>query len=65
MNGRNMEIKEAHRNAFKKAAGGKWYLEKYFRISHLERHNCYYKLNKGLIEDENSANTRAIEEANK
>ena len=63
MNGRNMEIKPRHREAYKTAAGNKWWLEKYFRISNLERRNCYYQLNKELIEDE--AYTRTSEGTSK
>ena len=53
MNGINREIKPRYREAYKAASGGKWYLEKYFRISHLERNNCYqelYELNKANLE---------------
>jgi len=55
MNGINREITPKHREAYKAASGGKWYLEKYFRISHLERRNCYkelYELNKETITNE-------------
>ena len=52
MNGINREIKPKYREAYKAASGNKWYYEKYFRISHLERSNCYqelYNLNKEII----------------
>ncbi len=55
MNGINMEITSKYRDAYKKASGGKWYLEKFFRISYLERRNCYremYELNKEIITNE-------------
>ena len=52
MNGRVMEIKPEDIKAYKQASGGKWYLERYFRISHQERKGCYnplYELNKERI----------------